>query len=77
MSQRGFESDRDTYYVRAVLSAVEHTCDVCANGALVEAYLVLAWEFQRRGIEPEPAAVVDGAQLVSRGRMPAVMACVP
>jgi hypothetical protein len=74
MRHRGFESDWDAHYVNAVRGAVEHTFRTCSHKEPREAYLVLAWELQRRGIEPEPSAVYDGALLISRGKMPAILA---
>jgi hypothetical protein len=34
---------------------------------------VLAEELRRRGIEPEPESVFEGALLISRGMKPAVL----
>jgi hypothetical protein len=74
MRHRAHDHSDDATYVRLVRAAVEATVRTSAGQALPEVYLVLASELQRRGIEPEPDAVYDGAWLISHGRRPAVLA---
>lgn len=67
MRHQGLESDQDRYYAGSVRAAVEHAFATCAHKDLLECYLVLAWELQRRGVEPDPPTVFDAATLISRG----------
>jgi hypothetical protein len=68
-----YEQAWDAHYVRAVRAATEATFRACVNKEVPDVYLALAGELRRRGIEPEPEAVYDGAVLISRGRRPAVL----
>lgn len=73
MTHRANEPGREPGFDRLVRAAAEETFRTSAHKPLREVYLVLARELQRRGIEPEPDAVFDGAWLISRGRRPAVL----
>lgn len=73
MSSGGFESAWERHYDSAVRAAAEHTFRTCANQGIQRVYLVLAEELRRRGIDPEPDAVFEGARLISSGRKPAVL----
>jgi len=67
MRHREADSPYNSYLARAARAAVSHTYATCAGRDLLECYLVLAWELQRRGLDPDPPTVFDVAVLVSRG----------
>jgi hypothetical protein len=73
MTHRAYEEAWDAHYVRAVRAAAESAFRSCAHRDVSEVYLALAGELTRRGIEPDPEAVYDGALLISRGKKPAVL----
>jgi hypothetical protein len=73
MGERDFRDEWDQHYVTSVRNAAEKTFETAAGSPLQEVFLVLTEELRRRGVEPEPGAVFDGALLISRGRKPAVL----
>jgi hypothetical protein len=77
MTDRDFGAQWDRHYVGAVRAAAKHAFEGCAHRDVRDAFLVLAWELQRRGIEADPSAVYDAALLISRGRRLAVLECDP
>jgi hypothetical protein len=68
-----FRDEWDRQYVRSVRAAAQTAFDVAAGAPLPEAYVVLATELRRHGVDPEPSAVFDGATLISRRVKPAVL----
>ena len=73
MTESEFLAEGERQYVASVRRAVEETFDAAAYRPVEETYGVLVRELRRRGVEPDPAAVYDGALLISRGRKPAVL----
>jgi hypothetical protein len=68
-----FRDEWDRHYVASVRNAAQTTFDTAAGSPLQEVFLVLTDELRRRGIEPDPEAVFDGALLISRRIRPAVL----
>lgn len=73
MTDLDFQDTWDHHYVVSVRKATQRAYDRAARQAPEEVYGVLAEELRRRGVEPEPDAVYDGAMLISRGKKPAVL----
>jgi hypothetical protein len=73
MGEGDFRDEWDRHYVISVRKAAQTTFDTAAGSPLHEVFLLLTEELRRRGVEPDPAAVFDGALLISRGRRPAVL----
>ena len=73
MAASDFRDQWDRHYVASVRTAVQRTFDIAARRPAHEVYVVLSEELRRRGIEPEPDAVFEGARLISQGRRPAVL----
>lgn len=73
MGVSDFRDQWDRHYVASVRTAVQRTFDIAAWRPAHEVYVVLSEELRRRGIEPEPDAVFEGARLISQGRRPAVL----
>ena len=72
-SDSEFERARDRYFLSSVRAAVEETYWSSAWRPAAEVRPVLAQALERRGIDPDAEAVQSGADLISRGRRPAVM----
>lgn len=68
-----FEREWDRHFVASVRRAVERTYELAVGLPPEVAYGILTEELRRRGIDPEPDAVFDGALLISRGERPAVL----
>jgi hypothetical protein len=68
-----FEAEWNRLFVQSVRNATQRAFERAAYLPAHEAFVVLAEELTARGIEPEPAAVYEGAPLISRGRKPAVL----
>jgi hypothetical protein len=68
-----FVRERDRQYLLSVCAAAAAAYDRAAYSPLGEARAVLAAELERRGIEPEPGAVLAGATLISRGELPPIL----
>lgn len=70
---RTFQDEWDHQFVLAVHTAASVTYERVAWQSLQEVYVVLAQELEKRGIDPDPEAVYEGALLISRGRTPSVL----
>ena len=68
-----FEVEWHERYVESVRAAASVTYERTAGGSTHEAYMMLAGELQRRGIEPDPEAVYEAAVLISQRRLPAIL----
>jgi hypothetical protein len=73
LSDSDFERARDHYFLRSVQAAVEETYWSSAWRPAAEVRPVLAQALERRGIDPDAEAVQRGADVISRGRRPAVL----
>lgn len=73
MAGHDFENQWQHHYVASVRRATQRAYDRAAWQAPQEVYGVLAEELRRRGVDPEPDAVFEGARLISRGVKPAVL----
>ncbi len=73
MNARTYQDQWDAYFDKAVYAAADHAYRTCAFQEPHKVYLVLAEELRRRGIDPDPEAVFEGARLISQGRKPAVL----
>lgn len=77
MGDDDFRDEWDRHFVRSVRKATQRTYELAAWRPPHEVYGVLAEELRRRGIDPDPEAVFEGARLISRGRRPAVLRAGP
>jgi hypothetical protein len=68
-----FRDQWDRHFVGSVRDAAQRAFEVGSGRPAHEVYGVLSEELRRRGIEPEPDAVFEGAMLISRGRRPPVL----
>jgi len=68
-----FRDQWDRHFVGSVRDAAQRAFEVGSGRPAHEVYGVLSEELRRRGIEPEPDAVFEGARLISRGRKPPVL----
>lgn len=73
LSDSEFEHAREHYFLRSVRAAVEETYWSSAWRPAAEVRPVLAAALERRGIDPDAEAVQRGADVISRGRRPAVL----
>lgn len=73
MGHIDFRREWERHYVSSVRAAAQTAFDQAVGRPLPEVYSVLTEELRRRGVEPDPDAVFDGALLISRGRKPAVL----
>lgn len=73
LSDSEFERARDRYFLRSVRAAVEETYWSAAWRPAAQVRPVLAAALERRGIDPDAEAVQRGADVISRGRRPAVL----
>jgi hypothetical protein len=73
MGESDFRHEWDHHYVTSVRNAAQTAFETAAGAPLPEVFLRLTEELRRRGVEPEPSAVFDGALLISQGRKPAVL----
>lgn len=63
----------ETSFVRFVRDAASVAYATGVGQPTHEIYVVLAAELRKRGIYPDPEAVLEAAMLISRGRKPAVL----
>jgi hypothetical protein len=68
-----FQDEWDRNYLGSVRRATQRAYDLAAWQEPQVVYCVLAEELRRRGIDPDPDAVFEGAMLISRGRKPAAL----
>lgn len=68
-----FRDQWDRHFVGSVRDAAQRAFEVGSGRPAHEVYGVLSEELRRRGIEPEPDAVFEGAMLISRGHKPPVL----
>ena len=68
-----FRDQWDRHFVGSVRDAAQRAFEVGSGRPAHEVYGVLSEELRRRGIEPEPDAVFEGAMLISSGRKPPVV----
>lgn len=54
----------------SLAEAVAAAYEASAGLAPERAFVCLAWELELRGVDPDPAAIFDAAQLISRGQCP-------
>jgi len=73
LSDSEFERARDRFFLRSVRAAVEEAYWSTAWRPVAEVRPVLARALERRGIDPDAEAVQRGADVISRGRRPAVL----
>lgn len=73
VTESDFQDEWDRRYLQSVRRATQRTFDLAAWQSPQEVYGVLTEELRRRGIDPEPDAVFEGAMLISRGIRPAVL----
>ena len=66
-------SESDPQFVQFVKEAASVTYSSAVGQPTHEVYVLLASELRRRGIYPDPEAVLSAAMLISRGKMPAVL----
>lgn len=63
----------DPRFVPLVREAASIAYTTAVGQPTHEVYVVLATELRRRGIYPDPEAVLEAAKLISRGKKPAVL----
>lgn len=73
MSDAEFAAERERRYLLAVQAAVAEVVESGAWLSELEAYTALAGALERRGIDPDPEAVLAGASLIARGRRPLIL----
>lgn len=73
MDEAAFGTQREREFVASVRRAAQRTFDQAAYLPADQMYSVLSAELRRRGIEPDPEAVYEGALLISRGKKPRVL----
>lgn len=66
-------SEPDTSFERFVRDAASVAYSTGVGQPTHEIYVVLASELKKRGIYPDPEAVLEAAMLISRGKKPAVL----
>lgn len=69
----GFVSEEDPRFVGLVREAASVAYSSALGQPTHEVFVVLAAELKRRGIRPDPEAVLQAAMLISRGKKPAVL----
>lgn len=69
----GVVSESDPRFVELVRQAASVAYATAVGQPTHEVYVVLASELKRRGIYPDPQAVLQAALLISRGKKPAVL----
>lgn len=73
MDDATFRVLRDREFVASVRRAAQAAFDRAAYLPAEQVYSVLAKELRRRGIDPDPDAVYEGAVLISQGKKPPVL----
>lgn len=68
-----FAREQEYHYLRSVRDAAAAAWEQTAGRRADEAYVALATELLRRGIEPDPGAVYAGASLISSGKQPPIL----
>ncbi|MPZ95393.1 MAG: hypothetical protein GEU96_10905 [Propionibacteriales bacterium] len=68
-----FQREWERQYLRSVHAAASVAFERAAWQPAHEVYALLATELRRRGIEPDPQALYSAANLISRGRRPAIL----
>ena len=71
--EREIINESDPQFVQFVKEAASVTYSSAVGQPTHEVYVLLASELRRRGIYPDPEAVLAAAMLISRGKMPAVL----
>ena len=69
----GVVSESEPRFVELVRQAASITYSTAVGQPTHEVYVVLASELKKRGIHPDPEAVLQAAMLISRGKKPAVL----
>ena len=73
MDEATFGAQREREFVESVRRTAQRTFDQAAYLPADQIYSVLAAELRRRGIEPDPEAVYEGALVISPGKKPRVL----
>lgn len=66
-------AESDPGFVSAVRDAASVAYSTAAGQPTYEVYAVLAQQLKRRGVFPDPPAVLQAARLISQGKKPAVL----
>lgn len=69
----GIVNESDPRFVQFVREAASAAYSTAVGQPTHEVYVVLASELKRRGIYPDPEAVLQASKLISRGEKPPVL----